>query len=203
MPMLLVALTGNIASGKSEVARIFADLGATVIDADELSRDVVRPGTPALAEIVRRWGNRVLHADGSLDRAALRAIVFADPRERTALDSIVHPEVRKLRDALVSAARARGDEVVIAAIPLLFEAGMQHEFDRVVLVDAPEDVRLHRLLRRSGMDEAEARRIMGAQLPSAAKRLGSDIVIENNSTLEALRESAKRAWSQLSSESVL
>lgn len=201
--MLLVALTGNIASGKSEVARIFADLGATVIDADELSRDVVRPGTPALAEIVRRWGNRVLHADGSLDRAALRAIVFADPQERTALDRIVHPEVRKQRDVLVSEARTRGDAVVIAAIPLLFEAGMQHEFNRVVLVDAPEDVRLRRLLWRSGMEEAEARRIMDAQLPSSAKRLGSDIVIENNSSLDALRKSVERAWAQLISELVL
>jgi dephospho-CoA kinase len=195
--LLLAALTGNIASGKTEVARIFADLGATVIDADELAREVVRPGTPALAAIASRWGKRVLLADGTLDRAALRSIVFASSAERAELNAIVHPEVRKRRDQLVSEARARGDVVLIAAIPLLFEAGLEQDFDRVILVDAPDDVRLERLVHRRGIDEAEARRMMTAQMPAATKRPRADIVIENDSTLQALRPVVERAWSQL------
>ena len=146
--MLLVALTGNIASGKSEVARILADLGATLIDADELSREVVRPGTRALSAIVSRWGERVLNPDGTLNRGMLRSIVFADPAERKALNAIVHPEVGRRRSELVADARARGDAAVVAAIPLLFEAGLEREFDRVILVDAPEDVRLARLVEK-------------------------------------------------------
>lgn len=200
--MRLVALTGNIASGKTEVARIFADLGATLIDADELSREVVRPGTPALAAIVARWGKRVLHPDGTLDRATLRSIVFASPEEREALNAIVHPEVRKRRDQLVEEARARGDAVVIAAIPLLFETGLERDFDLVILVDAPDDVRLERLVRRRGIGTAEARRMMAAQMPAASKRARADIIIDNDSTLEALRPVVERAWEELTGGSV-
>jgi dephospho-CoA kinase len=195
--LLLIALTGNIASGKSEVARSFADLGATVIDADELSREVVRPGTPALTAIVERWGHNVMQPDGTLDRAKLRDIVFASPEEREALNRIVHPEVRRRRDHLVAEARTRGDPIVVAVIPLLFEAAMQHEFDRVVLVDAPEDVRLQRLRRRSGMTVEEARRMMAAQIDPAVKRPGAHVVIENDSTLAELRRKVDAAWKQL------
>jgi dephospho-CoA kinase len=200
--LVLAALTGNIASGKTEVARIFADLGATVIDADELARDVVRPGTPALAAIVSRWGKRVLLTDGTLDRAALRSIVFTSPAERAALNSIVHPEVRKRRDQLVAEAGARGEAVVIAAIPLLFETGLERDFERVILVDAPDDVRLERLVHRRGIDAAEAKRMMAAQMPAATKRPRADIVIENDSTLEALRPAVERAWAQLTGNAV-
>jgi dephospho-CoA kinase len=200
--LVLAALTGNIASGKTEVARILAGLGATVIDADELAREVVRPGTPALAAIVARWGKRILRTDGTLDRAALRSIVFVSPAERNALNSIVHPEIRKRRDHLVEEARARGEAVVIAAIPLLFETGLERDFDRVILVDAPDDVRLERLVRRRGIDAAEAKRMMAAQMPAAAKRARADIVIDNDSTLEALRPAVERAWAQLTGNAV-
>jgi dephospho-CoA kinase len=200
--VLLVALTGNIASGKTEVARIFAGLGATLIDADEVSREVVRPGTSALAAIVARWGKRVLRPDGTLDRAALRSIVFASPDEREALNAIVHPEVRKQRDRLVEEARARGDAVVIAAIPLLFETGLERDFDKVILVDAPDDVRLERLLQRRGIGAAEAKRMMAAQLPAASKRPRADIIIDNDSTLEALRPAVERAWEELTGNAV-
>jgi dephospho-CoA kinase len=195
--LLLVALTGNIASGKSEVARMLADLGATVIDADELAREVVRPGLPALAAIVERWGSDVLQPDGTLDRAKLREIIFAQPTEREALNRIVHPEVRRRRDELVAEAKARGDRIVVAVIPLLFEAAMQHEFDRVILVDAPEDVRLDRLRRRSGMTVDESRRMMVAQIDPALKRPGAHLVIENDSTLAELRRRVGVAWDQL------
>ena len=200
--VLLVALTGNIASGKSEVARIFADLGATVVDADELSREVVRPGTRALAAIVSRWGEKVLNPEGTLNRGMLRSIVFADPAERNALNDIVHPEVGRRRNELIADARARGDAVLIAAIPLLFEVGLEREFDRVILVDAPDDMRLGRLVQKRGIGAPEARRIMAAQIPAASKRRRSDIVIDNDSTLEDLRRSVERAWAELTSESV-
>jgi dephospho-CoA kinase len=195
--VLLIGLTGNIASGKTEVARILADLGATVIDADELARDVVRPGTAALAAIVSRWGEGMLHPDGTLNRAALRAIVFSSEADRLELNRIVHPEVKGLRDQLVEEAKARGDVAVVAAIPLLFEVGLEREYDRVILVDAPEDVRLSRLVRRRGISEAEARRMMAAQMPAASKRPRADIVIDNDADLKALRRSVERAWNEL------
>jgi len=198
--VLLIGLTGNIASGKSEVARIFADLGATVIDADELAREAVGPGTPALAAIGARWGERVLNADGSLNRAAMRAVAFSNEEDRKALNAIVHPAVKELRDQLVEEARRRGDAVVVAAIPLLYEAGLEREYDRVILVDAPDDVRLSRLVRRRGIGAVEAQRMMAAQMPAALKRDRADIVIENESDLKALRRSVERVWRELTAE---
>ena len=195
--MLLVALTGNIASGKSEVARMLAELGATVIDADELSREVVEPGKPAHEAIVRHFGPDVLQLDGTIDRGQLRAIVFADAKQRDALNQIVHPEIRRRRDQLVAEARDRGDDVVIAVIPLLFEAAMQTEFDRVILVDAPEDVRLKRLRWRSGMSAEEGRRIMDAQIDPRLKRPGAHIIIENDSNMTDLRAKVEKAWRDL------
>lgn len=198
--MLLIGLTGNIASGKTEVARIFADLGATVIDADQLAREAVNPGTPALAAIGERWGERVLNADGSLNRAAMRAVAFSDEAERQALNQIVHPAVKRLRDQLVEEAQRRGDTVVVAAIPLLFEAGLERDYDRIILVDAPDDVRLSRLVHRRGIGAAEARRMMAAQMPAAMKRARADVVIENESDLKALRRSVERVWRELTTQ---
>jgi dephospho-CoA kinase len=192
--VLIVGLTGNIASGKSEVARIFSDLGATVIDADELARETVRPGTPALTAIIDRWGERVLNPDGTLNRAALRAIVFSSESDRQHLNAIVHPEVKRLRDTLIDEARGRGDQVVIAAIPLLFEAGLQGEFDRIILVDAPDETRL---VHRRGLSPAEATRMMAAQLPAREKRSLSHVVIENDGDLKALRRAVETAWQDL------
>ncbi len=198
--MLLVALTGNIASGKSEVARIFADLGATVIDADDLARDAVVPGSRALEAIVSRWGTRVLNNDGSLNRAALRSIIFSSDADREALNAIVHPEVKRLRDGLVEEARVRGDAVVVSAIPLLYEVGLEGEYDRVILVDAPDDVRLSRLVHRRGLTPAEARRMMDAQMPASAKRSRAHVVIENENDLKALRRAVERVWKDLTAE---
>jgi dephospho-CoA kinase len=200
--VLLIGLTGNIGSGKTEVARIFADLGATVIDADELSREAVRPGSPALAAITARWGDQVLNADGTLNRAAMRGIAFSNDRDREALNAIVHPAVKHLRDQLVDEARRRGDPVVVAAIPLLFEAGLEREYDRVILVDAPDDVRLSRLVRRRGLGAEVARRMMAAQMPASLKRARADIVIENQSDLKALRRAVERVWQDLTAEAL-
>ncbi|HSA55096.1 MAG TPA: dephospho-CoA kinase [Gemmatimonadaceae bacterium] len=195
--MLSVALTGNIASGKSEVARRFAQHGAMVIDADELAREVVEPGEPAWQDIVARWGRRVLLPDERIDRTALRRIVFSDHEARAALERIVHPRIGERRAALLREARARGTRIVISDIPLLFEAGLEDQFDRVVLVDAPEAVRLARLHAYRGLGEAEARRMIEAQMPSDAKRPRATYVIDNDGSLTDLWEGTDRVWAAL------
>jgi dephospho-CoA kinase len=195
--VILVGLTGNIASGKSTVARLLASRGATIIDADELARRAVEPGSPALRAIVARWGDGLLSADGTLDRAALRRIVFANPAELEALNAIVHPEVRRLRDEQVGAARARGDRVVVCDIPLLYEQSMEREFARVILVDAPQDLRLERLMRDRGLSRDDAMLMIVAQMPAELKRARADIVVENDGTQEALEERVNGVWRTL------
>lgn len=195
--MLLVGLTGNIASGKSTVARLFSEYGATIIDADLLARDAVEPGTQALQRIRERWGYDILTADGSLDRAALRHEVFADPEELEALNAIVHPEVERMRREAIEAARARGDRIVVCDIPLLFEKGLAGHFDRLVLVDAPRDMRLDRLMRERNLPTAEAMAMIAAQMPAELKRARADIVIDNEGSLEALASRAAEAWNAL------
>src|SRR5687767_2525609 len=135
--MLLVGLTGNIASGKSTVAQLLSERGATIIDADVLARRAVERGSAAFEAIVQRWGTSVLAPDGNLDRAALRRTVFGNPKELEALNGIVHPEVERLREARIADARQRGDRIVVCDIPLLFEKKLLDRFDRIVLVDAP------------------------------------------------------------------
>lgn len=195
--MLKVGLTGNIAAGKSSVADVWRSLGATVVDADELSRRAVEPGTPAHAAIAAEWGTWVLDEAGELDRAALRQIVFADPEARARLEGIVHPAVAALRDEHYREAEARGDKLIVADIPLLFEVGMPDEFDVVVLVDAPEEVRLQRLVADRGLDADEARRIIAAQMPSELKRARADVVIPNNGTHGDLQDRARDVWRDL------
>jgi dephospho-CoA kinase len=195
--MLKVGLTGNIAAGKSAVAGVWRSMGATVVDADELSRQAVEPGTPAHDAIAREWGPWVLEEGGTLDRAALRQIVFADPDARARLESIVHPAVAALRDEHFRQAQARGENIVVADIPLLFEVGMADEFDVVVLVDAPEEVRLARIVADRGLDEDEARRMIAAQMPSELKHARADVVIRNAGTLGDLQDAARDVWRQL------
>jgi dephospho-CoA kinase len=192
--MLLVGLTGNIASGKSAVAEIFAARGATLIDADVLAREAVEPGTPAFDAIVRRWGKAVVAADGTLDRAALRRIVFAKPAERDALNAIVHPRVETLRKALLSAARDRGDRIVVCAVPLLYEKDMSARFDRVVLVDAPRALRLQRLVKERKLSRAEAETMISAQMSADAKRARADVIIDNAGTRAQLEKRVADVW---------
>jgi dephospho-CoA kinase len=195
--MLIVGLTGNIASGKSAVAERLAAHGALIVDADLLAREAVEPGRPALAAIAHRWGPGVLRRDGSLDRAALRRIVFADPAERAALDAIVHPAVARLRTAAVETARRRGEPMVICDIPLLFEAGLEGTVDTIVLVDAPAATRRERLIRDRGLDTAEAEAMIAAQWPAERKRASADHVIENDGTLEELDAQVDALWKTL------
>jgi dephospho-CoA kinase len=195
--MLKVGLTGNIAAGKSTVAEVWRALGAPVVDADELARRAVDPGTPAFSAIAAEWGDEVVEPDGGLDRAALRRIVFADPAARERLEQIVHPAVAELREELYREAEARGEPVIVADIPLLFEVGLVDEFDVVVLVDAPEETRLARLVGDRGLDPAEAQKMIASQMSSALKRARADYVIENEGTLGEVRRRAREVWQEL------
>jgi dephospho-CoA kinase len=192
--MMMIGLTGNIASGKSTVAHLFAARGATIVDADALSRRAVEPGTPALRSIVARWGTGVLSPDGSLDRAALRHVVFDRPDELEALNAIVHPEVGRLRDEEIAEASARGDRVVVCDIPLLFERRLADSFTRIVLVDAPRPIRLERLMRDRGLSQEEAVQMIAAQMPAELKRARADFVIENAGTREQLADRVREVW---------
>jgi dephospho-CoA kinase len=195
--MILIGLTGNIASGKSEVARMLAERGATVIDADELAREAVAPDTQALNDIIRRWGKDVLQPDGSLDRAALRRIVFADQLELDALNRIVHPGVTRLRDREIAVAKERGDQIIVCVIPLLFERNLVEEFDSIVLVDAPRPLRLERLVSTRGLEETEAMNMIASQMPAELKRARADYCIDNIGCLDDLEREVDALWSYL------
>lgn len=195
--MLNVALTGNIAAGKSEVVHRFEEWGATIIDADQLAREAQSPGGEVLRAIVQRFGKDVLAPDGTLDRAALRGLVMGDEDALGALNGIVHPAVRRRREQLIGEAVARGDRIVVNDIPLLFEAADPAAFDCVVLVDAPEAVRRERLITLRGLSPEDADKMLRAQIPSDVKRSRADIIIDNAGTIEALEESAQDAWTEL------
>ncbi|MGH7448505.1 MAG: dephospho-CoA kinase [Longimicrobiales bacterium] len=194
--MYRVGLTGNIASGKSTVAQEWSRLGAHVIDADVLARRAVAPGTDALHRIGEVFGNAMI-VNGSLDRAALGRIVFRDPGKRRVLETIVHPEVRRLREEEEARAAARGERIVVHAVPLLYETGMEGQFDTVVLVDAAESVRLERLVAARELSADDARAMIAAQQPSETKRVRADHVIENNGTLDQLVEQARAVWARI------
>jgi dephospho-CoA kinase len=193
----IIGLTGSIASGKTTVSAQLRALGATVIDADVLARAAVAPGTPALAAIRDRWGHAVLSADGTLDRAALRRLVFADPAERRALEAIVHPDVESLREGAIAEARARGARIIVCDIPLLFEKQMEHRFDLVVFVDAADQTRAERLMVHRGLTLPEAQAMMASQLPAAVKRSRAQVVIDNNGTLAELHAQVEALWTHL------
>jgi dephospho-CoA kinase len=188
--MLNVALTGNIAAGKSTVVDFFRRWGATVVDADALAREAQAPGSAVLAMIVSRFGSGVLAKDGSLDRAALRAKVMGDDAALTALNAIVHPAVRRRRDELQDEARERGDALLVNDIPLLFEVLDPAQFDAIVLVDAPVAVRRTRLRSLRGLTNEDADRMIGAQMTAERKRARSHYVIENPGTVGHLEAKA-------------
>ena len=176
---------------------MLADRGATIIDADELAREAVRPETQALRDIVKRWGKDVIKQDGSLDRAALRRIVFADQTELDALNRIVHPGVTRMQDREVARAKERGDPIVVCVIPLLFERSLVDDFDAIVLVDAPRPVRLERLVSTRGLEATEAMNMIAAQMPAELKRARADYCIDNSGSLENLERDVDALWSSL------
>jgi dephospho-CoA kinase len=195
--MLYAGLTGNIASGKSEAATLFAQHGATIVDADVLAREAVAIGSPAYQKVVERWGRDILAPDGTLDREALRHIVFEDRDQLEELNSIVHPGVNRLRRKMVAEARKRGDAVLIYVVPLLFERGLAAEFDRIILVDAPMDLRFERLVRLRGLTEEDAANMIAAQMRAELKRAGADFIIENDGSLQHLKTQVASVWERL------
>jgi dephospho-CoA kinase len=195
--MLNVALTGNIASGKSSVAELFRRWGATLIDADRLVRDAQAPGSPVLYAIAERFGRDLIGPAGMLDRKALRHRVMGDPAALADLNRIVHPDVLRRRAALEREARDRGDRLVVSDIPLLFEAADPSAFDAIVLVDAPETVRRARLLAQRGLSPDDADRMLAAQAPSGPKRERSTFVIDNDGDRAALEARAREVWAEL------
>ncbi|MGH8309533.1 MAG: dephospho-CoA kinase [Steroidobacteraceae bacterium] len=183
--MLRIGLTGGIASGKSTVAKLFAALGIPVIDTDEIAREVVAPGSALLPRLVARFGDGILNREGSLDRAALRAIVFADSAARAKLDALTHPAILERMRARSAAA---GGPYQILAIPLLVEKGAAREVDRVLVVDSDEAAQIRRLQARDGATLEQARAILAAQAPRAARLAIADDVIVNDGDLHRLRD---------------
>jgi dephospho-CoA kinase len=195
--VLRVGLTGNVGAGKSTLVSLFASWGAAVIDADVLAREVVEPGGPALAEIRAVWGDGVLDESGRLDRAGMRRIVFADDIAREKLEAILHPAIRARFRELVAEAEVAGDRIVVGVVPLLFEKGLAEDFDVVLLVDAPHEVRVERLVAKRGLSVEEARAVAAAQMPAAEKRSRADLIIDNDSDLTVLERRAWEVWKQI------
>ncbi len=200
--MISVGLTGSVASGKSEVSRAWQRAGVPVVSADELARIAVDPGSAGLDAVVDALGSGILKEDGSLDRARVRSIVFRDDDARRCLENIIHPIVRRHWETWVQAQQAEGADLIVSEIPLLFESGRAEDFDCVVVVDAPYDTRLSRMIEFRGLSEDEARRVMTAQMDANEKRQLADILIRNEGTLEQLDEKAGSVLEELRSRFV-
>lgn len=192
--MIRVVVTGGIGSGKSEVTRLFDELGAVVVDADVLAREVVAAGTAGLEEIVRTFGSDLVGEDGELDRPAMGRRVFADPTARTQLEAIIHPRVRRRADEIER--DVAEDAVVVHDIPLLVETGQADRFDAVVVVDVPEELQVQRLAGR-GMSEEDARSRIRAQASRDERLAVADYVIDNTGRREDLRPQVAEVFSEL------
>lgn len=188
-------LTGGIASGKSTVSAMLRELGAEVLDADVLAREAVAPGTPGLAEVAQRFPFAVV--DGALDRAKLGEWIFSRPQERTALNAIVHPRIQELTLQRMEALEARGVPVVFYDAALLIENGLHHLMDGVIVVSAPREAQVQRLMARNGLTREQAEARLASQLPLEEKVKHATIVIDNGGTLEDTRAQVERAWKSL------
>lgn len=184
-PNLVIGLTGGVGSGKTAVADLFADFGVPVIDADELARSVVQPDRSAYAEIVREFGNAVLTPTGELDRRLLRESVFADPEKRRLLEAIIHPRVYAEIESQLAALDAT---YAVVVVPLLIETGGTDLVDRVLVVDAPEELQIERVSRRDGTTPAAVRQILAAQLDRETRLAAADDIIENDTSESSLRD---------------
>ncbi len=186
--MILVGLTGGVATGKSTVARMFRRCGAVVLDADQLARLVVKPGRPAWRQIVKTFGEDVLNPDRTLNRHALGSIVFRDRAKLRRLERIIHPRVAVEQKRLTrAAARKDPQAVVIYDVPLLFEAGIDKRVDRIIVVTADRETQIARLKQRDGFSRAEALRRIKSQMPLADKRRRADFLLDGTQSLQSLR----------------
>ena len=192
--MLTIALTGGIACGKSTVSAMLAQLGASIIDADQISRSLTAPGGPALPAIRQAFGDGVFHADGTLNRPALSAVVFSNAQAIQQLNAITHPLVQQQMEKQLETCRKNGAQIVILDVPLLFEANMQHMGDLVACVTAPEDIQIARMKSRNGYSREEALSRIRNQMPVGEKAARSDVVIDTNVPLEQLERNVQRLY---------
>jgi dephospho-CoA kinase len=196
--MIVVGLTGGIATGKTTVLDMFAEEGARVIDFDKLSRSVVEPSKPAWHDIVRTFGDTVLSGDGTLNRGVLGRIVFGDPAKRRELERIVHPRVLSLYEEKLRRIRGRNTHaVVIVDVPLLMEFGMAKEFEKVILAYAPPECQIMRLIERNGLSKQAARNRLKSQMPIEEKMKLADFLIENTGSLENTKRQVKDVYHRL------
>ena len=196
--MLIVGLTGGIASGKSTVARIMGNAGARLIDADQIAHQVMAPGETAWQAVQDAFGPAILNAEGLIDRQMLGDLVFRDTRLRKQLEQIVHPLVRaRLADQTARIIRTSPDALIIQDVPLLFEAGMQHGLAEVILVYAPEKIQLYRLMQRDGLGREAALARIRAQMPMEEKKRRATIVIDNSGALEATQKQVLAVYGKL------
>lgn len=196
--MLIAGLTGGIATGKSTVSRMFAALGAHVVDADAVAREVVEPGTPALEDVVRTFGREILLPDGRLDRAKLGAMVFGKPEELAKLNAIVHPRVRERMAERTRELLSRDPgAIVLWDVPLLIEGGMVKWVDVCILVYVPEEVQLARLMQRDGLSREDALKRIRSQMPIEEKRRYADYIIDNSGNIEMTRKQVESVWMEL------
>lgn len=191
-PRVHVGLTGGIAAGKSAVARVLEERGALLVDSDALARAVLEKGTEGLAAVQDAFGDRVITADGELDRVALARIVFGDAGQRERLNRIVHPRVREMARGIV--AEAGPDAVVVQDVPLLVETGQADAFDLVVVVEAPLEERIRRMTQDRGMSREDAEARIAAQASDAQRRAAADVVIVNDADLTRLASAANQVW---------
>lgn len=190
-----MGLTGGIACGKSTVADMLTARGAILVDADRLAREVVEPGSPALAEICRIFGADMLQPDGSLNRKRLGEIVFGDEEKRKALEGLLHPPIRKLmKERMEEAERLYPDKPVVVDVPLLYESEMEGLFDEVMVVYVPQEVQVKRLMLRDGITEEQAQKRLDAQMPIEWKKEWADIVIDNSGTPEETERQIRELW---------
>ncbi len=196
--MLIVGLTGGVASGKSTVARVWSEEGAYVIDADQIARELVKPHSPAWQELVRIFGERILQKDGSLHRKALADIVFSDPEKRNRLNQLLHPRIKEeTRRQLESIGRKDPEAIVVIDAALLVETGAYREVDQLVVVHATEAEQIDRLRKRGGGEREEALRIVSAQMPLEEKLKVADMVIRTEGSLEETRREAREVFREL------
>ena len=198
--MLKIAITGGAGTGKSTVARMFAELGAEVLDADAMAREAVAVGAPAWAELRRLYGEDFFHENGELNRSRLAQLVFADPEARRRLDGLIHPRVEAELQARVAELDRRGVALVLVEVPLLFETGREAAFDRVIVVAAPEADQIRRLRARDHRGEAEIRGILAAQWPLADKVARGDYVVDNGGSLAHTEQQVKNIWGELKNQ---
>ena len=196
--MLIIGLTGNIASGKSIVSQYLKELGAEIIDADIIAREIVEPGTPALAEIREEFGQQVLNQDGTLNRKYLGSIVFADVQALKKLNQITHPRIREVIDSKIKkyTINQSPERLLVIDAALLIEFGIHRMVDMVWVVQVKPDLQLQRVMQRDKLSEVQARHRIDSQMPQSEKIKYADKVIYNNSTVEELRSAVKRLWEE-------